>query len=79
MKPVFIIDIKSSGSYFMTSRALVHYPPEVPSFYRGHKVLTLGLYFYINLNHITLFIRSLTIYESRPKKKKLQSIICTLC
>ena len=20
---------------------LVHYPPEVPSFYRGHKVLTL--------------------------------------
>ena len=27
-------------------RSLVHYPPEVPSFYRGHKVLTLGLYFY---------------------------------
>ena len=25
----------------------VHYPPEAPSFYRGHKVLTLGLYFYI--------------------------------
>ena len=26
---------------------LDNYPPEVPSFYRGHKVLTLGLYFYI--------------------------------
>ena len=25
---------------------LVHYPPEVPSFYRGHKVFTLELYFY---------------------------------
>ena len=29
--------------------ALVHYLPEVPSFYRGHKVLTLGLYFYSSL------------------------------
>ena len=24
---------------------LIHYPPEVQSFYRGHKVLTLGLYY----------------------------------
>ena len=59
MKLVFIIEIKSSGSHFMTSikgqnfqhnglapTVLVHYPQEVLSFYRGHKVLTLGLYFY---------------------------------
>ena len=27
------------------TRMLFHYPPEVPSFYTGHKVVTLGIYF----------------------------------
>ena len=34
---------------------LIHYPPEVQSFYRGHKVLTLGLYFY-NIGVTSLMI-----------------------
>ena len=43
MKPVFIIEIP------LIATTLVHYLPEVLSFYRDHKVLKPGLNFYNTL------------------------------
>ena len=49
--------------------ARVHYPPEVLSFYRGHKVLTLGLFFHSKpeseeiINYHFIFHEILMLYS----------------
>ena len=37
---------RTDDAILVVTTAFVHYPLEVPFFYRGHRVLTLGLYLY---------------------------------
>ena len=63
--------IKETGLYIRNKvlrfvlYALVHYPPEVPSFYRDHKVLTLRLYSYILKPKMDAILKKIPLFFKR--------------